>query len=789
MSKSLRLLQLEDSEIDAALILRSLQRAGYNVDSECVQSAAEMRQALTRGPWDVIISDYRMPSFDAPEALAVLLDTGEDIPFIVVSGTIGEDSAVALMRAGAHDYLMKDRLTRLAAAVEREVRDAERRRQQREAEDALRESERCYRLISEHSGDVVWAYDPETGHFTYVSPSIQQMLGYTPSECLSISFADLVVPDAREAVIARVGERVARFENGATPASAEVRQTDLLHKNGTVVPAETTVWFPASGQERLEIVGVTRDTSERRKAEVALRESSLFNQQIVACASEGIIVYDRDLRYRAWNRFMEKLTGVRAEELIGKRPTDVFPFLEEAGILIGLERALAGEVVRSPDFKFSVEGSSRSGWCSDASSPLRDASGQIIGVIGIVHDLTDRKRLQDQFNQVQKLEAIGRLAGGVAHDFNNLLTVINGYGDLLLARMSRDDPHRAAIQEIRQSGGRAADLTQHLLAFSRKQIIEPKVLDLNQLVSDMRNMLRRLIGEDIRFEFNLDPSLGRVLADSGQLTQVVMNLAVNARDAMPEGGAFTLETANVEFPEGAQPPEIPGRFVRLTAADTGVGIDPATLQRIFEPFFTTKAEGKGTGLGLSTVYGIVQQSGGWIAVESSPGNGATFRVFLPRAEEDASGVQAIVQPVADLRGSETILVVEDQEDVRRFIVEALRGYGYAILEASEPGEALLIAERQTRPIHLLLTDIMMPHLTGIELAARLQPLRAGMRVLYMTGHTEQASVGDDFFGPGRALIRKPFSAEALMRKIREVLGSWRCPPETPPAGSDDLYTN
>jgi two-component system cell cycle sensor histidine kinase/response regulator CckA len=417
---------------------------------------------------------------------------------------------------------------------------------------------------------------------------------------------------------------------------------------------------------------------------------------------------------------------------------------------------------------------------------LRDAAGQIIGVIGIVHELTERKRLQDQFNQVQKMEAIGRLAGGVAHDFNNLLTVINGYSELLLARMSEGDPHRMPLQEIHRSGERAAGLTQQLLAFSRKQLVEPKVINLNELVSEMRNMLHRLIGEDISTEINLDPALGRILADSGQLTQVVMNLAVNARDAMPDGGALTLETANVEFPEGAEPPAVPGRFVRLTVADTGVGIDSATLQRIFEPFFTTKAEGKGTGLGLSTVYGIVQQCGGWVAVESEPGHGTTFRIFLPRTQEAASDPEPVPLRPAQLCGAETILLVEDQEEVRRFVVEALRGYGYRILDASQPGDALLIAERHVGPIYLLLTDIVMLHLTGVELAARLKPLRADMRVLYMTGHTEQAVLGDAFFETGGALIRKPFNAEDLARKIREVLGSPSSASLVPPGGEDDL---
>lgn len=787
MSKPLRLLQVEDSDGDAALIRRSLKRAGYDIAWERVETAREMSEALSRCPWDVIISDYRLPEFDAPAALAVLQESGIDVPFVVVSGTIGEDLAVALMKAGAHDYLMKDNLTRLAPAVEREISDAVRRKQQREAEAALHESERCYRLISEHSGDVVWTYDPEADHFTYVSPSVELMLGYTPSECLGLSIADLVAPESREIARARMRGRAEVLNRGEAGSHLETQQIEAQRKDGTRVPIETIVSLPPGAQDRHEVVGVTRDITERNKAAVALRESSLFNQQIVACASEGIIVYDRELRYQSWNLFMEKMTGVRAEELIGKHPRDVFPFTETNGVIRGLERALTGEVVQSPDFEFTVERTGKSGWCLDTSSPLRDVSGQIIGVIGIVHDLTERKRLQDQFNQVQKMEAIGRLAGGIAHDFNNLLTVINGYSELLLTRMREGDPFRTAVEEIRRSGERAAGLTQQLLAFSRKQMVEPKVLDLNRLVPELRNMLRRIIGEDIHFEIHLDPTLGPVFADVGQMTQVIMNLAVNARDAMPDGGTLTLETANVEFPEDAGASTPAGRFVKLTMIDTGIGIDPVTLQSIFEPFFTTKGEGKGTGLGLSTVYGIVKQCGGWVTVDTAPGRGATFGVFLPRTKEVDSGSQEIPRPAAELHGSETILLVEDQDEVRRFVAEALRLYGYAVLEASQPGEALLIAERHERSIHLLLTDIVMPHLTGIELAARLRPVRAGMRVLYMTGHTEQANLGSDLVEAGCALIRKPFTAEDLARKIREVLGTqWRSP-HAPSGGLPGAY--
>ncbi len=785
MSKPLRLLQVEDSDSDADLILRNLRRAGYDIVFERVQTAAAMQQALSRGPWDVIVSDYRMPDFDAPAALALLQATGADIPFIVVSGTIGEDAAVAVMKAGAHDYLMKDRLTRLAPVVEREIQDAAMRRKQRESEAALRESERVYRLISEHSGDVVWVYDFEAGRFTYVSPSIRQLQGYAPSEYQALSFLEVFVPEAREIAAANMLERVERLKRGVVPAAVEVRQTELLHKNGARVPVEITIWIPTEEGDRLELVGVTRDITERRKSEAALRESSLFHQQVVASASEGLIVYDDRLHILAWNRFMEQMTGIPAERVIGRYAGDVFPFLVENGVMQGLERALAGEVVRSPDFRFDIESTGKTGWCTDTSSPLRDAAGEIIGVIGVVHDLTERKLLQDQFTQMQKMEAIGRLAGGVAHDFNNLLTVINGYSGLMLGRLSEHDPLRSPVQEIHQSGERAAGLTQQLLAFSRNQVIEPKVFNLNLLVSEMRNMLHRIIGEDIQIELKLDSALGQILADEGQFTQVIMNLAVNARDAMPKGGRLNLETRNVEIGSGAIAPATPGSFVRFSVSDNGTGIAPEILQNIFEPFFTTKPVGKGTGLGLSTVHGIVHQCGGWVTVDSTLGQGTTFHVFIPRTHADLASEDASASSPARLRGSETILVVEDQDEVRHFAIEALDGYGYRTLEASQADEAMLIAERHAGPIHLMLTDVVMPHLTGVELAARLKPMRADMHVLYMTGHTEQAAFGEGFFEAGGALLRKPFTAHALVRKIRELLDPPECPLRILVAGEDD----
>ena len=384
----------------------------------------------------------------------------------------------------------------------------------------------------------------------------------------------------------------------------------------------------------------------------------------------------------------------------------------------------------------------------------------------------ERSKLEQQLQQAQKLESIGRLAGGVAHDFNNLLTVINGYGDLLLNELKPGDPQRAHVAEIRKAGERGADLTQQLLAFSRKQIIEPKPVNLNTLVADAENMLRRLMGEDIEIVTICNPALGAVVADAGQINQVLLNLAVNARDALPIGGKLIIETANEELDASyvaGHPGATPGRYVLLAVTDDGVGMDKSTLQRIFEPFFTTKEQGRGTGLGLSTVYGIVKQNGGFISVKSELGEGTTFRIYLPRIE-GAVPAQEFAQPEAlSLGGSETVLLVEDQQEVRALAAAVLRSYGYQVVEGSRGEDALVLAKLHPEPIHMLLTDVIMPGMTGRELAERLKPIRPAMQVLYMSGYSGNAITHQGLLDAGVDYIPKPFTAVSLMSKVREVL--------------------
>ena len=415
-------------------------------------------------------------------------------------------------------------------------------------------------------------------------------------------------------------------------------------------------------------------------------------------------------------------------------------------------------------------------WLMDEATIVKDEAGEPLFLLGVMNDITERKNMEEQLRQSQKMEAVGTLAGGVAHDFNNLLTVIVGNAQLALMNVIKDESLRNEIEEIKKAGEKAASLTRQLLAFSRKQVIKPEVIDLNKVVNETEKMLKRTIGENIEFLTVLKPELWKAYANFGQIDQIIMNMVINARDAMPQGGKLIIETANADldknyFREHGIKGKKPGHYVVLAVSDTGSGMDKETQEHIFEPFFTTKEVGQGTGLGLSTIYGIVKQNNGFVWVYSEPGQGSTFKVYLPRAEGDADSEEKQRLPVIELGGSETVLIVEDDDGLRKLAQEVLQSYGYRILAAENGEEALMVGNEHEGPIHLLLTDVVMLKMGGREAANRLQPLYPQMKVIYMSGYTDNAIVHHGVLAPELNFIQKPFTPEGLARKVREALGS------------------
>jgi PAS domain S-box-containing protein len=507
---------------------------------------------------------------------------------------------------------------------------------------------------------------------------------------------------------------------------------------------------------------------EHKRGETALQLSEARYRSLFERNMAGVFRSTLDGRLLDCNHAFAQMFGYGREELLGLPSHVLYPGGQGERETRMAEFRKVGQFTNYELSYRRKDGSLV--WAIQNIAIVRDEHGNEI-TEGTVVDITDRRSLEEQLRQAQKMEAVGRLAGGVAHDFNNLLTVIKGYSELMLKELKTSDPMRSEVEEVQKAADRAASLTNQLLAFSRQQVLEPRVLDLNAVVSNMDKLLRRLLGEDVDLVTILDPTIGRVKADPGQIEQVIMNLAVNARDAMPKGGKLTVETTNVTLDASYAREHVsvsPGSYVVIAVSDTGVGMDADTCARVFEPFFTTKEQGKGTGLGLSTVYGIVKQSGGYIWVYSEKGMGSTFKVYLPRVDQPVEDLPDRSSPRVQ-RGVETILVVEDEDGVRGLVREVLHKNGYSVLQARHGGEAMLLCERHAGRIHLLLTDVVLEQMSGHDLALRLCALRPDMKVLYMSGYTDEAIVHHGVLEPGTAFLQKPFTTEALARKVRSVL--------------------
>jgi two-component system cell cycle sensor histidine kinase/response regulator CckA len=622
-----------------------------------------------------------------------------------------------------------------------------------------------YRVLLEQTQEAVAV--SVNGRIAYANPACVEMFGYQ-KPLLGVPVTIFFAPGSREQI-----EEIVQHRAAGRPAP-ELYEAVGLRGDGTTFAVELRV-TPVEFEDQVGSQAILRDITGRKRMEAEIRESEERYRLLFERNLAGVYRSTPDGRLLECNRAFAQMMGYASPAEAMAQPGTAFHANHETREKF-LERLRGeGSLVNYENQARRKDGSLI--WIVENVSLLgSEDDGEEI-LLGTVFDMTDRRRLEEQLLQSQKMEAVGRLAGGIAHDFNNLLTAVAGYSELLLRELPEGDPLRESAEEIRQAGNRAAALTQQLLAFSRRQVLEPRVLDLNAVITGMERMLRRVIGEDVELMTALDPELWRARADPGQIEQAILNLVVNARDAMPRGGRLTLETANVELDEkfaGHYATIHPGPHVMLAVSDTGVGMDADLQARLFEPFFTTKEHGKGTGLGLSTTYGIVKQSGGSIWVYSEPGHGTTFKIYLPRCEEPLED-RAVPPPAREAApGTETVLLVEDEPEVRRLVEKLLRLKGYRVLSAASPAEAVTISKRHEAAIELLLTDVIMPGMNGRELSRVLAANRPRMRVLYMSGYTDAAMSQQGILPPGTAFLSKPFTPEALSRKVRDVLDN---PPE------------
>jgi two-component system cell cycle sensor histidine kinase/response regulator CckA len=634
----------------------------------------------------------------------------------------------------------------------------------------LVDREVLFHLISENAADMIAVVDMN-GKRIFNSLSYQKVLGYSAEELQTSSAFEQIHPDDR-ARVQKAAEDAKRSGMGTT---LEYR---LRHKNGEWLVLESTssvIRDEKGDPEKLVIVN--RDITERKRAEEALRRSEAGFRSVVQDAPYGIYRASTAGRFLQVNPALQKMLGYELiEELLTKDLTsEIFRNPEEYRRLI--ELLIRTEEIKDVEMEWKrKDGTPITVHCSGRR--FNDKSGAPAYFDAFAEDVTEKRILERQLRMAQKMEAIGRLSGGIAHDFNNLLGVIIGYSRVLKRELGTNTALCEHALEIEKAGQRAASLTKQLLAFSRQQVLTPAILNLNSLASDMEKMLPQLLGEDIKVTMVLDPKLGNVKADQSQIEQVIMNLAVNARDAMPMGGKLKIETTNVELDQAyvwSHPGSKVGSYVLLAVTDTGTGMDAATLTHIFEPFFTTKELGKGTGLGLATVYGIVKQSNGYIGLESALGKGTSFQIYLPRhAGQPAADEQKPDSP-ENLRGSETILLVEDSEPLRKLAKTFLESSGFRVLSAESGEDALVVAARFGKPFDLLLTDVVMPGINGRVLAESLSPRQPGMKVLYMSGYTDSFIAGHGVLDPGIHLLHKPFIEEVLIRKVREVLDEGKKP--------------
>ena len=765
--ETVSVLHLEDNCFDRELVARALLRDQLYCEFVYAATAAEFREALDHSKFDLILSDFTLPSFSGTAALTLAKAAQPEVPFLFVSGTIGEERAVETLKSGARDYVPKDHLGRLSGAIRRALQEAQQIAEREQAEEALKGAQQAlalFRSLIDQTNDAIEVIDPETGRFLDVNEKACVAHGYTREEYLALTLPEMV-PSLAGRSWQEIKDRLRRF-------GSQLIESQHRRKDGSLFPVEVSVTY--IHLERDYMVAVVRDTTERKKAEEALRASEERFRELAETIQEVFwvtepaknrVLYVSPAYERMWGRTCQSLYAEPSSWLEAIHPDD-------RQRILGSATTQQASGAYDEEFRI-VRPDGQVRWIRDRAFPVRNASGEVQRIVGLARDVTERRQLEEQLRQSQKMEAIGQLAGGVAHDFNNVLAAIMMQAEL--AGMEEKVPKtvQEGLLQIRIYAEHAANLTRQLLLFSRRQVMQPRELNLNEIVFSLAKMLQRIIGEDVRLQLRLHPAPLVTRADAGMLDQVILNLAVNARDAMAEGGHLLIETAEKSVDEAfarLNPDAAPGRYVWLSVSDNGSGMSPEVLPRIFEPFFTTKEPGKGTGLGLATVYGIVKQHRGWIEVCSQPQQGATFQIFLP-AIDASSTPDATKAPRTKPRGgTETILLVEDERSVRMITRALLEQYGYRVLEASNGVEALGVWEEHRGSVALLVTDLVMPAgVSGQQLAGRLKEHNPRLNVIFTSGYSAEIAGRQLQLRSGENFLQKPFPPDELLELIRRGL--------------------
>jgi len=868
MNKEINILILEYNKNDVTLIKHTLVKNGIRFISRVVDGKESFLSELKRFAPDIVLVDFKVPGLSGLEAIEIVKHHDPYLPVILVTGTLDEETAVDCMKAGAWDYILKDRLARLAPAVRGALKMRVSMLEERKANEKLKRSAMEWQTTFDAISEGVFLLNSEgkvqrcnSAAVKLVKKPLADILGSTccdllhrempPEKCV---FVRMLISKQRETQVFQFNRRWFQesidpiFDKAGSLTSAVLVITDITEqkraeeemKNLTLFPAENPSpvlrvnrkgvlisanqvshillkewkckigervpeeWhrivvevLESKKQKTVELVlgGLTfsfvlvpvkkadyvnlygRDISETKAAEENLVKERNLLRTLIDGFPDAIYVKDTQSRFLVANTSMAKLVGaLDPEELIGKTDFDFFPE-EYASDFYKDEQEIVktGKPILNKE-EIAIDKTGKKKWTLTTKVPLFDTDGKVTGIIGMGRDITEQKRAEEvlrekerQLLQAQKMEAMGRLAGGIAHDFNNMLTAIIGYADYLLMMENQDDQVINYLQEIKKAGIRATSLTHQLLTFSRRQVLEPKVININSTIQNLEKMLKQLLGEDIEFIIELDAELKSIHADESHIEQIIVNIAVNARDAMPEGGQLIIKTQNRVLDEDycKNHTEIePGNYIMLMMSDTGKGMDRETQQRIFEPFFTTKEMGKGTGLGLSTVYGIVKQMGGHIWVYSEPGKGTTFKIYFPQVSEVAKKVEVEeVEEPAVLTGSERVLLVEDEDQVRDLTVTILEMYGYKVVGVKDAEMALELLGKGEPHFDLLITDMVMPKMSGKELAEKALQIKPGLKVIYISGFQEHAL----FQNSSTAFLEKPFQPEELARLVRRVL--------------------